>query len=203
VARIMSLIAVAMCLATPAYSFIAPSFGPSPFAPRFETAMSKRPAMGLRMALPATGAPAPAFEMPSSSGKTMTLKDFTGKWTVMYFYPKTFTEGCTCQAKNLEENSQEIKKLGATVVGVSTDPVEKHVEFIDKLGLSFTMMSDKGGEVAKAYGTALSIPLVGTFANRKTFIIDPKGNLAYVFDKVKASEHGVEVIAKLKELRQA
>ena len=115
--------------------------------------------------------------------------------------PKAFTQGCTCQAEGFQKDASEIRKLGAEIVGVSTDPVQKLDEFAKAYSLSFPLLSDEKGTTAEAYGSALKIPFVGTFANRKTFIIDPKGQLRFAFDSVDAKKSSTDVIAKLKELR--
>lgn len=92
--------------------------------------------------------------------------------------------------------------MNAQIVGVSVDPPEKNAQFCSKEGLDFYMLSDTGGKVSKLYGTALSIPGFGTFSNRQTYLIDPKGYLRYVFTNVESRipRHSMEVIDKLKEL---
>ena len=115
--------------------------------------------------------------------------------------PKAFTQGCTCQAEGFQKDASEIRKLGAEIVGVSTDPVSKLDEFAKAYGLTFPLLSDENGKTAEAYGSALKLPFVGTFANRKTFIIDPKSQLRFAFDSVDAKKSSSDVIAKLKELQ--
>jgi peroxiredoxin Q/BCP len=112
---------------------------------------------------------APSFSLPNSSGEGKTdLEDLlkTGKWTVLYFYPGAFTSGCTLEARNFNRDMAEYKKLNAQIVGVSVDSVQKNGEFCEAEGLNFFMLSDQGGSVSKAYGSALSIPGFGTFSNR-------------------------------------
>jgi peroxiredoxin Q/BCP len=92
--------------------------------------------------------------------------------------------------------------LGAQIVGVSVDPPEKNAQFCTSEGLDFYMLSDKNGQVSKEYGSAISIPGFGTFSNRQTYIIDPNGNLRWVFTDVesKIARHSSEVLEKLSEL---
>lgn len=154
---------------------------------------------------PPTGAKAPDFELPNSrKDGTTSLKDLTktGKWTVLYFYPGAFTSGCTLEARAFQRDIESYRSLNAQIVGVSVDPVEKNAQFCSAENLDFYMLSDGGGRVSKKYGSALSIPGFGTFSNRQTYVIDPKGNLRWVFTDVESHipRHSAEVLAKLGEL---
>jgi peroxiredoxin Q/BCP len=153
--------------------------------------------------LPAVSAPAPAFTLPSNAGKDISVSDLKGKWAVLYFYPGDFTSGCTIEAQNFEKNADSIRKLGAEIYGVSVDGVDKHLDFSKKYGLSFPLLSDKDGKVSEKYGSALKIPFMGTFSNRQTYILDPEGNLRWVFTDVQSrlAKHAEEVMDKLKELQ--
>ena len=156
-------------------------------------------------ATPETGVKAPAFELPNSRGEGQTkLSDLTksGKWTVLYFYPGAFTSGCTLEARYFQRDMDQYRKLNAQIVGVSVDPVEKNASFCNAENLDFFMLSDQGGKVSKAYGTALSIPGFGTFSNRQTYLIDPKGDLRWIFSDVESHipRHSEEVLAKLADL---
>lgn len=158
--------------------------------------------------LPAQGAKAPDFELPNSRGNGLvTLDTLTNskKWTVLYFYPGAFTSGCTLEARGFQRDLESYRKLNAQIVGVSVDPVEKNAQFCTEEKLDFFMLSDKGGQVSKKYGSALSIPGFGTFSNRQTYLIDPKGELRWIFTDVesKISRHSGEVLEKLMELEQA
>ena len=152
--------------------------------------------------LPAVNVPAPDFSLPSNRGKNIGLSDLRGKWTVLYFYPGDFTSGCTIEAQSFEKGSAAIRALGAEIVGVSVDSIEKHLDFAKSYGLSFPLLSDDGGLVSSKYGSALKIPFMGTFSNRQTYLIDPEGKLRWVFTDVQSrlAKHSDEVIAKLKEL---
>ena len=156
--------------------------------------------------LPETGKKAPDFELPNSrgDGTTTSLADLTrgGRWTVLYFYPGAFTKGCTLEARIFQRDIDQYRKLNAQIVGVSVDSPEKNAQFCSSEGLDFYMLSDDGGTVSKAYGSALSVPGIGTFSNRQTYLIDPSGNLRYVFTDVESRVvmHSEEVLEKLKEL---
>jgi len=156
-------------------------------------------------ATPQTGVKAPSFELPNSRGEgTTSLSDLTknGKWTVLYFYPGAFTSGCTLEARYFQRDIDQYRSLNAQIVGVSVDPVEKNAQFCSAENLDFFMLSDQGGQVSKDYGSALSIPGFGTFSNRQTYLIDPKGNLRWIFSDVESHipRHSEEVLAKLKDL---
>eukprot|EP00533_Pseudo-nitzschia_delicatissima_P011992 CAMPEP_0197266690 /NCGR_PEP_ID=MMETSP1432-20130617/3149_1 /TAXON_ID=44447 /ORGANISM="Pseudo-nitzschia delicatissima, Strain UNC1205" /LENGTH=233 /DNA_ID=CAMNT_0042731581 /DNA_START=114 /DNA_END=815 /DNA_ORIENTATION=- len=158
--------------------------------------------------LPAQGAKAPAFELPNSRGSGLVTLDGlvkNSKWTVLYFYPGAFTSGCTLEARGFQRDFESYRKLNAQVVGVSVDPVEKNAQFCTEEKLDFFMLSDKGGQVSKAYGSALSIPGFGTFSNRQTYIIDPNGQLRWIFTDVESriARHSTEVLEKLTELENA
>ena len=157
--------------------------------------------------LPARGAKAPEFELPNSRGSGLVTLDSlvkSSKWTVLYFYPGAFTSGCTLEARGFQRDLESYRKLNAQIVGVSVDPVEKNAQFCTEEKLDFFMLSDKGGQVSKKYGSALSIPGFGTFSNRQTYIIDPKGELRWIFTDVesKISRHSSEVLEKLTELEK-
>lgn len=158
--------------------------------------------------LPAQGAKAPDFELPNSRGSGLVTLDGlvkNSKWTVLYFYPGAFTSGCTLEARGFQRDLESYRKLNAQIVGVSVDPVEKNAQFCTEEKLDFFMLSDKGGMVSKKYGSALSIPGFGTFSNRQTYIIDPKGELRWIFTDVESriSRHSTEVLEKLTELENA
>lgn len=155
--------------------------------------------------LPAKGKKAPDFELPNSRGNGVTTLDSlteSKKWTVLYFYPGAFTSGCTLEARGFQRDLEAYRKLNAQIVGVSVDSVEKNAQFCSEEKLDFYMLSDKGGQVSKLYGSALSIPGFGTFSNRQTYIIDPNGDLRWIFTDVesKVARHSAEVLEKLKEL---
>jgi len=167
-----------------------------------------RPEIANAASIPPTGAKAPEFELPNSRRDgTTTLQSLIKdgkKWTVLYFYPAAFTSGCTMEARSFQRDIDQYRKLNAQIVGVSVDPPEKNAEFCTSEGLDFYMLSDQGGQVSKLYGSALSVPGFGSFSNRQTYVIDPKGYLRWVFTDVESRipRHSAEVLEKLEELQQ-
>jgi len=157
--------------------------------------------------LPQTGTKAPLFELPNSNGGITGLDDLTktGKWTVLYFYPGAFTNGCTLEARGFQRDIDQFRSLNTQVVGVSVDEVQKNASFCMKEKLDFYVLSDRNGSVSKLYGSAVSIPGFGTFSNRQTYLVDPSGNLRWVFTDVedRVTKHSAEVLEKLNELVKA
>jgi thioredoxin-dependent peroxiredoxin len=146
------------------------------------------------------GQKAPDFKLASSEGKNLTLKDFAGKKIVLYFYPKDNTSGCTKEACSFESNLQAIKRKGAVVVGVSADSVDSHLKFAQKYGLSFPLLSDEKKDILKAYGVWKEKSMYGRKyfgIERTTFIIDEKGIVRQIFNKVKVDGHTDELRAVL------
>jgi peroxiredoxin Q/BCP len=149
-----------------------------------------------------TGQAAPDFVLPDQDGKTRKLADWRGKWLVLYFYPKNDTPGCTTEACNFRDDWLLLQELGAEVVGVSVDTSAAHAAFAQKYKLPFPLLADAQGEVATRYG-ALSDWWVYKFAKRQTFIIDPQGRIARIYRSVDSDRHSVEIVADLRQLRQA
>ena len=150
---------------------------------------------------PAVGTSAPEFTLTTNEGKPASLKNFRGKWVVLYFYPKDFTSGCTLEAHNFQTDLAKYKALHAVVLGVSVDTAESHKSFCTKEGLAFKLLSDPNGTVSDTYGSVMEYQGMKLSA-RNTFIIDPKGKIAKVFMKVKPATHSEEVLAALAELRE-
>ena len=149
---------------------------------------------------PAVGSAAPEFTLKSQEGTPVSLKDFHGKWVVLYFYPKDFTSGCTLEAHNFQRDLAQYEKLNAVILGVSVDDANSHKQFCVKEGLSFKLLADTGHDVSKQYGTLTET--VFTHAARNTFLISPDGRIARVFDDVKPAEHSAQVLAALTELEK-
>lgn len=153
-------------------------------------------------ALP-VGSPAPDFSLPSSQGGEFRLAAYRRRWVVLYFYPKDMTPGCTTEACEFRDVSGELANLGAVVVGVSADPVSRHQKFAEKHGLHFPLLSDVEHAVARAYGAFGEKSFMGKKHMgmlRTTFLIDPEGKVARVWEKVKAQGHAAQVVAALREL---
>ena len=146
------------------------------------------------------GQKAPDFKLISGDGKTISLKDFAGKKIVLYFYPKDNTSGCTKEACSFESNLKAIKKRDAVVIGVSADSVDSHVKFAKKYGLSFPLLSDEKKETIKAYGVWKEKSMYGKKyfgIERTTVVIDEKGIVQQIFNKVKVDSHTDEVLSVL------
>lgn len=150
---------------------------------------------------PEVGKPAPQFTLKSNEGKTVSLKDYHGKWVVLYFYPKDFTQGCTIEAHNFQRDLDKYEQAKAVILGVSVDTADSHQSFCTKEGLHFKLLADTEHAVSEAYGSMMDRSGV-TFSARNTFIIDPKGNIAKVFIGVKPPTHSEEVLAALAELQK-
>lgn len=150
---------------------------------------------------PMVGAAAPEFTLTTDEGKQASLKDFRGKWVVLYFYPKDFTSGCTLEAHNFQRDLAMYKAMKAVILGVSVDTAESHKSFCAKEGLSFKLLADTEAKVSDAYGSVMEYNGMKLSA-RNTFIIDPKGKIAQVFMKVKPATHSEEVLAALAVLRK-
>lgn len=150
---------------------------------------------------PEVGKPAPDFTLKSNEGKTVSLKDYKGKWVVLYFYPKDFTSGCTIEAHNFQRDIAKYEAAKAVILGVSIDTAESHKDFCTKEGLSFKLLADTEVKVSDAYGSVMEYQ-GNKLSARNTFIIDPKGNIAQVFLKVKPPAHSEEVLSALAELQK-
>lgn len=147
--------------------------------------------------LPAINQPAPLFTLPTNTGDgEISLSDLRGKWTVLYFYPKDFTSGCTIEARRFQQDLPKYVEKNAQIIGVSADNVDSHAEFCDSEGLKFPLLADTTGSVSKAYGS-----WIGFVSMRHSFIIDPNGILRETFVKVNPSIHSKEVLAKLEQLQ--
>jgi thioredoxin-dependent peroxiredoxin len=150
---------------------------------------------------PAVGSNAPEFALTTNEGNQAALKDFRGKWVVLYFYPKDFTGGCTLEAHNFQTDLSKYQALNAVILGVSVDTAESHKNFCAKEGLAFKLLSDADTKVSEAYGSLMDYN--GTkLSARNTFIIDPRGKVAKVFLKVGPAGHSAEVLAALASLQK-
>ncbi|HEY5193327.1 MAG TPA: thioredoxin-dependent thiol peroxidase [Solirubrobacteraceae bacterium] len=149
------------------------------------------------------GQTAPDFELPDQDGRSVKLSDFRGQPVVVYFYPKADTPGCTTQACGVRDHRADYAAVGATVLGISPDPVKKVKKFHDKYDLDFALLADEGHAVADAYGVWAEKSMYGKtyFGNeRTTFIIDSAGNVAAVLGKVKPAEHDELVLKALRDV---
>ena len=150
---------------------------------------------------PTAGMKAPDFSIPSQEGKNVSLKDFRGKWVVLYFYPKDMTPGCTIEAHNFQVDQPKYDQLNAAIVGVSVDSVNSHQEFCTKENLTFKVLADEKKEVVNAYGSTQKFG-ANEVAARNTFIVDPQGTIRKVYLKVDPNPHSKEVLTALAELQK-
>jgi thioredoxin-dependent peroxiredoxin len=143
------------------------------------------------------GDKAPDFSTTDADGKTIKLKDFKGQKVVLYFYPKDDTPGCTKEACSFRDDFGTFKKRGINVLGVSPDSETSHKKFVQKYKLPFMLLADHEHKIADAYGTYGQKKFMGrTYMGilRTTFLIDEKGKIKKVFEKVKPDEHAREVL---------
>ena len=150
--------------------------------------------------LPEVGRMAPQFTLKSQEESNVRLSDFKGKWVVLYFYPKDFTSGCTLEAHNFQRDLASYEKMNAAILGVSLDDVGSHRSFCEQEGLHFKLLADVGHKVSELYGSLREYQ-GKPVAARNTFIINPKGQIARVFEGVNPAHHSEEVLAALKELQ--
>ncbi|HUN84725.1 MAG TPA: peroxiredoxin [Terracidiphilus sp.] len=146
--------------------------------------------------MPAVGQKAPTFTLPSQTGAPISLKEYRGKWVVLYFYPKDMTPGCTIEAHNFQRDLSKFEADHAVILGVSVDTVDSHKQFCTKDGLTFHLLADPDHKVVDEYGSLGHFGTM-TIANRNTFLIDPHGKIVKVWTKVDPSHHSEEVLAAL------
>lgn len=155
------------------------------------------------MGLPVVGTLAPEFTLEDQDGVEHSLKQYRGRWVLLYFYPKDNTPGCTKQACTLRDAEPAFEKLDAIVLGISGDSAASHKRFVEKFTLPFPLLADTDKKVIKAYGSWGKKKMMGREYDgifRNSFLIDPKGVLRKVYEKVKPELHAEEVLADLKVL---
>lgn len=145
--------------------------------------------------------PAPSFSLPDELGAIHKLEDYRGKWVVLYFYPKDDTLGCTVEACSLRDSRDNIAALGAEIVGISRDEASSHDKFKAKHMLNFTLLTDADARVMRVYGSWGKKQFGREGVLRKTFIIDPNGQVVKVFGRVVPMGHGNAVVESLKSLQ--
>lgn len=146
---------------------------------------------------PQAGQMAPQFSLPSQDGSPVALKDFHGKWVVLYFYPKDMTQGCTIEAHNFQTDLPKYDAHKAVVVGVSVDNLDSHKEFCAQQSLTFKLLSDTEKKVVDMYGSLGSRGV----ASRNTFLIDPSGKIVKVWTGVNPTGHSREVLEALDSMK--
>ena len=151
--------------------------------------------LALAAAIPAVGTKAPTFTLTSQESKQVSLKDFNGKWVVLYFYPKDQTPGCTIEAHNFQEDQPKYTAMNAAIVGVSADSVQSHTEWCTKDNLTFKMLADPDQTVIGAYGSS-----AGKVAARNTFLIDPQGVIRKAYEVTDTEGFAAQVLTDLSAL---
>jgi thioredoxin-dependent peroxiredoxin len=148
------------------------------------------------------GMAAPNFTLEANNGEKISLSDFQGKNIVLYFYPKDMTPGCTTEACDFRDQYENFEALNAVILGVSPDPVNKHVKFVEKYGLPFLLLADPDHQVAEAYGVWQLKKNYGKEymgIERSTFVIDKEGKIAKEWRKVKVKGHVEEALNFIRE----
>ncbi|HPR42179.1 MAG TPA: peroxiredoxin [Candidatus Methanofastidiosa archaeon] len=148
----------------------------------------------------------PDFCLPDQRGSNICLIDLLGRWTVIYFYPKDGTKGCTMEALDFTRNIERFSSLGADVLGISPDSVESHARFAERNGLRLTLLSDGTHEILERYGVWQLKKMYGREYHgvvRSTFLIDPKGKVADRWYNVKVKGHVENVLSSLTEKAKA
>ena len=147
---------------------------------------------------------APDFSLPDQDGKVHEISHYRGQWVLIYFYPKDDTTGCTKEACAIRDNYPEFKKLKIKVFGISIQDEKSHRKFADKYDLPFTLLADKDKKVVNKYGVwgkkkFMGREYMGTF--RTSFLIDSKGKISKIYEKVKPEIHAKEILEDLRKLK--
>lgn len=143
------------------------------------------------------GDTAPELKLKDQQGNLIFLRDYAGRWVVLYFYPKDDTPGCTREACNFRDESVRLATFNVQVLGISVDSRESHESFAKKFNLNFPLLADPTKKIARAYGALAFYRL----ARRMTFIIDPQGKIRKIFKSVNPKTHVEEVAQALTELQ--
>src|SRR5437879_7110343 len=150
---------------------------------------------------PEIGKAAPDFSLTTGDGSQVSLKDYRGKWVVLYSYPKDFTSGCTLEARNFQRDLTKYQQTDAVILGVSVDTAQSHKDFCTKEELNFKLLADPDAKVSTEYGSVMDYK-GSKLAARNTFIINPKGEIAKIYTGVKPAEHSEQVLKDLEELKK-
>lgn len=155
--------------------------------------------------MPQQGTLAPNFTLNDQNGEQRSLENLRGTWVLLYFYPKDDTPGCTKQACAIRDNFPLFQKLKCTVFGISVDTGKSHKKFEEKYALPFTLLSDTEHEMVRAYGVWGKKKFMGREyegTSRTSFLIDPKGCIAKVYENVKPEQHAEQVLTDLTALQK-
>jgi thioredoxin-dependent peroxiredoxin len=149
------------------------------------------------------GNPFPDFSLPNQDGKAVKLSDFAGNWLVVYFYPKDDTPGCTIQGKSFTATKQDFEDAGVKIVGVSQDDVASHKNFCNKFAFTIDLLSDTSGNLMKAVGIGQSEWKRMKFWERTSFLVDPRGIVRRVYEKVNPEGHEQVLLSDIRGLKAA
>ncbi len=142
----------------------------------------------------------PEFSLQNQDGKTRTMKDYAGKWIVLYVYPKDDTPGCTIQGKSFTAQKAQFDKLNTVVLGLSADDVESHKNFCNKFSFTIDLLADPKEQYLSALGVNQSEYKGTMYWDRSTFVIDPKGMIRKVYEKVNPQGHEEALLRDLTEM---
>lgn len=144
--------------------------------------------------------PAPAFAGNDQQGNQVQLSDFSGSKVILFFYPKDNTPGCTAEACNLRDNYELLLEKGFKIIGISPDTQASHQKFSEKFSLPFPLIPDPGHEILKAYGVWGPKKFMGREYEgvlRTSFVLDEKGSILKILDKVKTKDHASQILEAL------
>jgi peroxiredoxin Q/BCP len=143
------------------------------------------------------------FSLPDQDGNLTNLSDFKGQWVVLYFYPKALTPGCTTETCNFQESLPQFEGVDAVILGMSKDPVKQQKKFAEKYNVKFKLLSDEKSDTCEKYGVWQKKSMYGKEymgIARTTFIINPEGKIAKIYEKVKVADHHSEVLEDINSL---
>jgi thioredoxin-dependent peroxiredoxin len=147
------------------------------------------------------GNPFPNFSHLNRDGKTIKLSDFSGQWVVIYFYPKDDTPGCTIQAKSFTATKADFDAAGVRVIGVSADDVASHKNFCNKFAFTIDLLSDTDGSLMKSLGIGQAEWKGMKFWERSSFVVDPKGVIRKVYEKVNPEGHEIVLLDDIEGMK--
>jgi thioredoxin-dependent peroxiredoxin len=147
------------------------------------------------------GNPFPDFSLPNQDGKITTLSDFAGQWLVIYFYPKDDTPGCTTQGRSFTATKSDFDAAGIKVIGVSADDVSSHKNFHTKFAFAIDLLSDTGAKLMKTLGIGQAEWKGMKFYERTSFVVDPKGIIRKVYEKVNPEGHEQVLLADIQGMK--
>jgi thioredoxin-dependent peroxiredoxin len=149
-----------------------------------------------------SGTQFPDFKLANQDNKTKSLKDYAGKWLVLYVYPKDDTPGCTIQGKSFTSEKAKFEQLGVNIVGLSQDDVESHKNFCNKFSFTIDLLADPKAELLNAIGVGQTEHKGNMYWNRTTFVIDPTGKLRKVYENVKPDGHEAILLNDIQEMQK-